>query len=328
MLRIPTTTLAVAAAAAALLLSGCGTTETTPSASAEQLSQPVTVTDSRGTEVTLDQPATRVVGLEWAEVEMLATLGVNPVGVADPEGYATWDSAAPLDDDVQDVGGRGEPSVDSIIALQPDLVVMEADRGTALIRQVEKYVPVIVTAGSDANRNLDRMREDFTMLAEAVGRTDKAQQVLADLDAKIAEGREQINAAGATGSTFAMADGWMEGSNVSIRMFGEGALFSDLAEELGLENAWTGKVDRVWGLGTTDVEGVTALEDDPDLQFLYSASADPDVFAEGLAGNAIWESLPFVQQGNLTKLDKGTWTFGGPAACEKFIDQVLEVYAA
>jgi ferric hydroxamate transport system substrate-binding protein len=325
--RTPTT-LAVAAAAAALLLSGCGTTETTPSAAAEQGSQPVTVTDSRGTTVTLDRPATRVVGLEWAEVEMLGTLGVSPVGVADPKGYATWDSAAPLDDDVQDVGGRGEPSVDSIIALQPDLVVMEADRGTALIRQVQEYVPVIVTSGSDASRNLDRMREDFTMIAQAVGRSDKAEQVLADLDEKIAEGRERIEAAGATGSAFAMADGWMEGSNVSIRMFGKGALFSDVAEKLGLENAWTGKVDPVWGLGTTDVEGVTALEDNKDLRFLYSASAEPDVFTQGLANNPIWESLPFVKRDNMTKLDKGTWTFGGPAACEKFIDQLLEVYAA
>jgi ferric hydroxamate transport system substrate-binding protein len=325
--RTPTT-LAVAAAAAALLLSGCGTTETTPSAAAEQGSQPVTVTDSRGTTVTLDRPATRVVGLEWAEVEMLGTLGVSPVGVADPKGYATWDSAAPLDDDVQDVGGRGEPSVDSIIALQPDLVVMEADRGTALIRQVQEYVPVIVTSGSDASRNLDRMREDFTMIAQAVGRSDKAEQVLADLDEKIAEGRERIEAAGATGSAFAMADGWMEGSNVSIRMFGKGALFSDVAEKLGLENAWTGKVDPVWGLGTTDVEGVTALEDNKDLRFLYSASAEPDVFTQGLADNPIWESLPFVERDNMTKLDKGTWTFGGPAACEKFIDQLLEVYAA
>jgi len=125
-----------------------------------------------------------------------------------------------------------------------------------------------------------------------------------------------------------MADGWMEGSNVSIRMFGKGALFSDVAEKLGLENAWTGKVDPVWGLGTTDVEGVTALEDNKDLRFLYSASAEPDVFTQGLADNPIWESLPFVERDNMTKLDKGTWTFGGPAACEKFIDQLLEVYAA
>ena len=331
MLRFPKTTTAVVATVGALLLSGCGTTETTPSASADRLDrqgQSVTVTDSRGKEVTLDEPATRVVGLEWGEVEMFATLGVSPVGVADPEGYATWDAAAPLDDSVQDVGGRGEPSVDSIVALRPDLVVMEADRGTALIRQIEKYVPVIVTTGSDASRNLERMREDFTMIAKAVGKTDEAEQILEDFDARLADGREQIAAAGATGHKFAMADGWREGGNVNMRMFGQGALFSDVAEELGLENAWTGKVDSTWGLGTTDVEGVTALKDDEDLQFFYSASEDPDVFADGLAGNAIWESLPFVEQGNLHKLDEGTWTFGGPAACEKLIDQVLEVYAA
>ena len=47
-------------------------------------------------------------------------------------------------------------------------------------------------------------------------------------------------------ATFAAAHGWSEGGSVAIRMFGEGSLFSDIAEELGLSNAWTGKVDE-WG---------------------------------------------------------------------------------
>lgn len=326
MFRYPRTTATALAAVGALLLSSCGTTEAAPAANAEGGGQPVTVTDARGKEVTLAQPATRVVGLEWGEVEMLTTLGVEPVGVADPEGYATWDAAEPLSESVEDVGTRGEPSIDAIVALQPDLVVMEGDRGAAAIRQIEKYVPVIVTAGSDASRNLDRMREDFTLIAEAVGKTAEAEQVLADFDARLDAARQQVTEAEAAGSTFAMADGWKEGSNVSIRMFGQGALVSDVAEEIGLENAWTGEVDAMWGLGTTDVEGVTALKEHEDLHFFYSASDGTDVFADGLAGNPIWESLPFVRQGNLHKLDNGTWTFGGPASLEMFLDQVLEVY--
>lgn len=322
----PLTTIAAAALLAAV--AGCGTTETPPDDPEPdgQSAGPVSVTDSRGETISLDAPATNVVGLEWGEVEMLVSLGVMPVGVADIEGYRTWVTAAELDDDVADVGLRGEPSVDSVVALEPDLVVMEAERGSALVEQLEEYVPVLVTTGSDASDNLGRMREDLRMIATAVGREAEAETLLSDLDTAIAEGRQQISDAGAEGRQFAMADGWRQGSSISIRMFGEGALLSEVATALGLTNAWSGEVDEVWGLGTTDVEGLTAL-DGEDLHFFYNASDDDDVFADGLTGNPIWDSLDFVAQGQLHRLPDGIWTFGGPLSCQQFIDAILPVYA-
>ncbi|MFF5214526.1 ABC transporter substrate-binding protein [Micromonospora sp. NPDC000442] len=319
---------ALVAAATAVLLAACGTTENTtePAATTPAASGPVTVTDSRGKEVKLDAPATKVVGLEWGEVEMLVSLGVMPVGVADPKGYATWVSAAKLDAGVKDVGTRGEPSIDSIVALQPDLVVMEDDRGANVITQLEKYVPVIVTKGSDAADNLGRMRADLNMIATAVGKTAEAEKLLADFDAAIADGKKKIADAGAAGKPFAIADGWKEGSTVSIRMFGEGALVSQIGIQLGLTNAWTGETDPAWGLGQTDVEGLTVLKS-PDLHFFYNASDGTDVFADGLNSNAIWKSLPFVKQGNLHRMPDGIWTFGGPLSGKQYIDQLVNTYA-
>ncbi|GIJ35555.1 ABC transporter substrate-binding protein [Verrucosispora sp. WMMD703] len=319
---------ALVAAATAVLLAACGTTENTtePAATTPAASGPVTVTDSRGKEVKLDAPATKVVGLEWGEVEMLVSLGVMPVGVADPKGYATWVSAAKLDAGVKDVGTRGEPSIDSIVALQPDLVVMEDDRGANVITQLEKYVPVIVTKGSDASDNLGRMRADLNMIATAVGKTAEAEKLLADFDAAIADGKKKIADAGAAGKPFAIADGWKEGSTVSIRMFGEGALVSQIGIQLGLTNAWTGETDPAWGLGQTDVEGLTVLKS-PDLHFFYNASDGVDVFADGLNSNAIWKSLPFVEQGNLHRMPDGIWTFGGPLSGKQYIDQLVSTYA-
>ncbi|GII76982.1 ABC transporter substrate-binding protein [Sphaerisporangium rufum] len=329
-------TAALAAALAALTaLTGCGTTEPAAPAAATSAATPtdtataagpVTLTDGLGRQVKLDRPATRVVGLEWGEAEMLVTLGVMPVGVADVKGYGTWVTAARLDGSVKDVGTRAEPSVDSIAALQPDLVVMEGERDAALIKQLEKVAPVLVTKGSDAAGNLDRMRGDFNMIATAVGRTAVAGKVLADFDAALAAGRQKIDAAGAGGRTFAMADGWKQGSTISIRLFGKGALVSDVAERLGLSNAWKGKVDGDWGLGNTDVEGLTALKD-KDVRFFYNASDGEDVFAGGLAGNAIWKSLPFVKAGQVTRLPDGIWTFGGPLSCLQYADAMVKAYA-
>jgi ABC-type Fe3+-hydroxamate transport system substrate-binding protein len=323
-------TLAFAALAGPVLVAAaaCGTTEESPqSAGQTPAAAPVSVTDSRGKAVTLDAPAKRVVGLEWGEVEMLVSLGVMPVGAADIKGYGTWVTAAKLGSTVKDVGTRAEPSVDAIVALQPDLVVMEAERGSTLVTQLEKFVPVLVTKGSDAADNLKRLREDFTMIATAVGKTGEATSVLADFDAHLADAKKKIADAGQAGKQFAIADGWKEGSNVSIRMFGEGALVSQLAIQLGLSNAWTGKTDEVWGLGQTDVEGLTALKG-KDVRFFYNASDGVDVFADGLAGNAIWRSLPFVQQKKLHRMPNGIWTFGGPLSGKQYVDELVKAYTA
>ncbi|MGW5366137.1 ABC transporter substrate-binding protein [Actinopolymorpha pittospori] len=326
---------AALAAGTLLLLSACGTTETptastTSTTSKEQTSAaagPVEVIDGRGKTVRLDAPAKRVVALEWGEAEMLVTLGVMPVGVADTKGYATWVTAEKLDPSVKDVGTRQEPSVDSIVQLNPDLVVMEAERGSPLLAQIEKYVPVLVAKASDASDNLERMRGDFTMIAETVGKRDTADQVLKDFDAAIQQGKQKLGAAGAAGGAFVMADGWQEGNAISIRPFGQGALVSQVAIAAGLKNAWTGKVDKVWGLGQTDVEGLTAIKGE-DVRFLYNASDGSDVFAQGLEENSIWTSLPFVEAGQVHKLTNGIWTFGGPKSCEQYLDELVRVFTA
>ena len=247
-----------------------------------------------------------------------------PVGVADVKGYGTWNGAAKLDDSVTNVGMRGEASVDAIVALQPDLIITEVERSTTVVKQLEKTAPVIVMEGSDSSRNIEHMKANFNLIAKAVGKEDQAAKVLPQLDKALADGKKKLAAAGVAGDGFAMADGWMEGSSVSIRMFGEGSLMSELAEELGLQNQWKGKLDPMWGLGQTDVEGMTALSD---VHFFYSASED-DVFAKGLADNAIWKSRPFVQKDQLYKLEPGTWTFGGPRSCISFVDQVVKALAS
>ncbi|WP_216216797.1 ABC transporter substrate-binding protein [Amycolatopsis aidingensis] len=322
---------AALAALAAVTLSACGTTENAGGAAEDATEKPaggpVTVTDSRGKEIKLDAPASRVVALEWGEAEMLVTLGVMPVGVADTEGYGTWVTSEKLDDSVRDVGTRTEPSVDSIVALNPDLVVMEKTRESNLVQQLEEFVPVLVAKGSDASDNLQRMREDFTMIAAAVGKDAEAKQVLTDFDAALAEGRRKIAAAGAAGQSFVMADGWQDGNAISIRPFGAGALVSQVAIQLGLKNAWPGDVDEVWGLGQTDVEGLTTIKGE-DVRFLYNASDGTDLFAEGLKDNRIWNSLSFVQGGRVHRLTDGIWTFGGPKSCEQFADEIVRIYTS
>ncbi len=314
----------VLAASLLLALTACGTSEPTePAADESAAAQPVSVTDARNKKVDLPKPATKVVGLEWGVIENLITLGVQPVGVADVKGYTTWVTAAKLDAGVKDVGTRGEASVDAIVALNPDLIITTTDEAANTITQLEKAAPVLVVRGADAKNAIPQMKKNLELVGAAIGKSKEATEANAAFDQAVADGKKKIADAGKAGEGFTMADGYKEGSTISIRMFTSGSLLGAVAGELGLKNNWTGAGDPDYGLAQTDIEGLTKLGDG---SFLYIAStADGgDVFGGDLSKNAIWKNLPFVKSNSVHRLSDGIWMFGGPKSTEQFIDATVQ----
>ena len=318
----PTIAITALAGASVLLLTGCSTTEPAGAAGAEAAA--ITVVDDRGESVELAAPAEKIVALEWNTAENLVALGVMPVGVADVEGYGDWVQSETLDESVTDVGQRGEPSVDAIAGLAPDLVLTTTDLSESVIAQIEEFAPVLVVRGADASDPIGQMEKNLERIATATGHEAEGEDVLAGFDEKLAAGTAAIEAAGLAGAPFMMSDSWASGGQVSIRPFAEGALLTAVTEELGLENAWTGQGDADYGLGTTDVEGLTAVGD---VEFLYITNGDADAYQNELAGNAVWQSLPFVQSGRVHRLPDGIWMFGGPSSMNDYIDAVVATLA-
>lgn len=306
----------------ALVVAACGTTEDGDSGkSGAAADEAITVTDAAGRTVELDEPAKKIVTLEWSETETVLSLGLDLVGTADPQQFAVWDAAEPLPEGVKDVGLRSEVSAETIAALEPDLVILEAVDDPATVKQLEKVVPVLVTQGSDAaDGDLDRLRDDVNLIAQATGTQKQAKQLLSDMDTSLQEARGKVQDAGAEGKPFVMMDGSKEGSVVNVRMFAQGSLASEVGEEIGLKNVWAKKGDEDWGLHTTDVEALTAVKDE-DVHAFYSASNE-DAFGAGMKGNRVWEGLPFVKKGNTTRFEKGTWPFGGPKSVESMANQM------
>jgi ABC-type Fe3+-hydroxamate transport system substrate-binding protein len=331
------TLIAAGAIALPVLLAGCGTTDPAdasgdapaPNASAdcaddttETSTGPVELTDSYGRSVELDEPASRVAVLEWQQVEDVLSLCLTPVAVADVEGYRTWNTAEELPEGVEDVGGRGEPNLDALFATNPDLVIVEAyTADDAIIKQLEKYdVPVLATKGADAADPIQNMLDTFDLIAEATGRGERAEVVTEEFETTLADAKAEVESAASTTTDFVYFDGWVQGGNVAIRPFGQGSLVGELGEELGLTNAWTGKVDPAYGLGQTDIEGLT---DVGDATFFHTGTKDPsgDFIAEA-QDNRVWQSLPAVSEDRIHAFPEGIWTFGGPRSAE----QVLHAY--
>ncbi|MFF9064449.1 iron-siderophore ABC transporter substrate-binding protein [Streptomyces sp. NPDC014891] len=310
------------ATTAALTLTACGTTE--PAADdAKKTTERITLTDATGAKVELDGPAKKVIGTEWNVVEHLIELGVDPVGVSDVKGYKTWDTAVPLKNEPKDIGTRGEPSMETIAALKPDLILATSDLPPAAVKQLRKIAPVLEVKAADAADPIGAMTKNLDLIAKATGTTDKATELKKQFEAKLEEGRKALADAKLAGAKYAFADGYVVSNQVSLRPYTSGSLIGAVNEKLGLKNAWTVKGDPAYGLGATDVEGLTKIGD---VQFAYigndgDASSNP--FTGVLAKDKVWTSLPFVKKGNVHRLPDGVWMFGGPGSMNKYVDSVV-----
>lgn len=347
MIRIPSLTAAAATiAVAAFALTGCGTTTVASAgndivAAASQdcsadttatSTDAVSMTDGVGRTVKLDKPAERIAVLEWQQIEDALTLCVAPVAVSDAAGYGTYVSAETIPEGVVDIGTRGEPDLDTLYAANPDLIIIEAfGADDELIATLEKRgVPVLATLGANGADQIGNMKNVFSMIAEATGRTERAEQVLGSFDQYLSDAKAKVQAANMPTSSFLFFDGWIEGGNVVIRPYGKGALFTELGEELGMTAAWTdeidksygsGGVDPAYGLGMTDIEGLTAVGE---ANLFYSNDDTADSYVKELTKNPIWTALPAVKEDRAYAFPAGVWGAGGPLSCQQAIDAFVD----
>lgn len=351
MTRIPRlATASAAAVVVALAVSACGTTDTEQAQeqepSAAPVSQecaedttatstgPVSMTDGLGRTVELERPAERVAVLEWQQIEDALSLCVAPVAVSDVEGYTTYVTAEDLPEGTTDVGLRQEPDLDTLYASDPDLIIVEAVSADdeVLAQLEERDVPVLATVGADPEDPIGNMKDVFSMIAEATGREERGDQVLQDFDQHLADAKQQVEGTDMATDEFVYFDGWVDAGNLTIRPYGEGALFTALGEELGMRTAWTedieasygdGGVVPAYGLSSTDLEGLTAVGD-ANLFYANDEAAEGG-YVEALESNPLWTSMPAVQEGRAHAFPPSIWGAGGPKSNEQAIDAYVEI---
>ncbi|MBE1878429.1 iron-siderophore ABC transporter substrate-binding protein [Myceligenerans pegani] len=330
-----TPVLAATAFLAAAALAACGTTDPATDSTggdtqtAGSAAGPVTVTDAAGEEVTLEAPAEDVVALEWNQAEMVTTLGVDLVGLSDVEGYTSWvGTSEPLRNEPRDVGTRREPSIEAIAELEPDLIIgSPTSIPEDAIEQIERIAPVVLLQSADGADPLGTMRSSFETVATLLGKEAEAEQELADFDATLAENAAAIDEAGLTGTPVVLTSPYAEGSTLSIRMHGPRSSVQAVALELGLASAWEDPGDDGYGLSNIDLEGLTELPDD--TQFLYWGNdGEDDPVETSMAGNPLWEELPFVQAGQVHEVAVGIWAYGGPASMAAWSDDLVRALGA
>jgi len=288
----------------------------------------VSATDVLGRTVTLPEPAKRVV-LSFYYEDFIAITGPGAmdrvVGVSlspwkdwRPNQYAAYLNAIPSIADLPDVGDteNGTFSIEKVISLKPDLVVLAAWSWNALGENVEQFeqagIPVVVL---DYNaQTLEKHVASTLALGKLMGTEDRAEKLAADYKAQYGDTMARVAKAGPSPNKV-YVELAQKGPGTIGNSYGNG-MWGTVIESVGGTNIAKGQVEN-WG--PLNPEYVIAQQ--PDIILLAGSEwvnkpeavlvgfgADPKLAQERMAAyltRAGWSDLPAVKTGNVHAIYHG-----------------------
>lgn len=263
----------------------------------------------------------RIVALTWSQAEILLTLGITPVGVATVPGYRKWQSNyPPLPDSVVDLGHRGNPNLDVIARLQPDLILGYNFRHQNQLERLQGIAPTLLyrqyPSASDPDfRYFQQMLRITRELGKLLQREAEAEAAIASLFTTIADAKARIAASGLAGQPVVL--GKFVGMGMGLRVFTDAAMAADVANQLGLSNQWHHalpgrdfshiQLPQMLALGNCHL---IIFGDDSDETRIMQQSA-------------IWPHLEFVQSNRVYRVPN-SWGFGGPASATRMAQRISD----
>ena len=188
--------LIAAGVVAALALTGCSSREGADSPQ-QAGAGALTITDQRGQNVTLDGPAERVAFTVMPAPSIFAAVdrsydrivGINSSTLKANQGgmFATMFPASAGSPTV--AGSDFLPNVETLLELDPDVVVQWGDRGPDVIRPIEDAGFPVVGLEYGTQEDLESW---ITLFAQIAGKPDRGEELVAWQHAEIAEMREKV----------------------------------------------------------------------------------------------------------------------------------------
>lgn len=269
----------------------------------------VTITDMYDREVTLAEPATRIVALTASDCEILCALGCEEmlVGRGQYCDYPESILAVPV------VQSGAETNIEEILALAPQVVLMSD------MAQSKEVVDILEENGVKvAVSNADDIAGTFTaieMIGALMGKDEAADALIADMQQTFDGIKEKSEDAGKTV--------YFEVSPLQYGLWtaGAGTFMDELAAMCGLTNAFA------------DIQGWSAISEEQVL------ARDPDYivtismyFGEGptpveeIMGRAGWNGLKAVEGGSVYNADSNAISRPGPRLKDAALDLYRFVY--
>lgn len=270
-----------------------------------------TVDHARGsTEVPADPQ--RVVVLDLGELDSALALGVTPVGaVRAPVNTGLLSYVQEQAGDIELVGEVGEPNLEQIAGLEPDLILGSELRVADFYDELSAIAPTVFTETVGV-----AWKDNLKVHAEALGRQDEASVLLADYEQRA----EQV---GAT------VDDAVQASVVrfvpgEIRLYARDNFIGTVLEDVGVARPPVQDVEEF----DVVVSAERIDEAAGDVIFVGTYGDPVDTDGPGVLGGPLWQGLPAVQAGDVHEVDDDVWFLGtGVGAAELVLDDLERILA-
>lgn len=261
--------------------SGTTTTATAaPTGVGESQAGPVSV-ESCGTELTVQAPAQRLVGMSPGSTELLLRLGVGDrlVGQAQVDIGDLPDDVAGEVADVPALSEDVPPAREDLLATEPDLVVTQttyeltAEQGFASQEQLQEagagaYVATAGCFDRRAEGTVTDLFTDIENLGLLLGVPDEAATLVAEYEEELAE----IEAATSGQEPLTVAQVFVAGSDLSV--IGAG-IERDIIDRAGGENVFQPDEPQFADFFAAQVNPEVVAERNPDA-FVFAAATEDD----------------------------------------------------
>lgn len=288
-----------AALGGGLLLTACGQSENRSAAG-------LTVKDQRGRTIKLDGPARRIVTIPFPAAAIMIAVDRSVDHVVGMHNFS-WTAARDgvlgsffpgvLDVKHDLASETFSPNVESILALEPDLVVQWADQGDEIIKPLDNAGLNVLGVQYGT---LDDVAAWVMMFSTALGKPERGRAMAVRLAADLAE--EKARTAKRTGAAPSILyfNRFVEG----LKVAGSKTLNDDYITLVGASNA----AAEVTALADVDLEQV--LSWDPDIIVLgnFDAALPKDVY-----GDRRWKDVAAVRSKRVYKAPLGGYRWDPPS---------------
>ncbi len=267
---------------------------------------PQTYTDSLQREVTLLQPAQKIVSLAPSNTELLFAIGAGSqvVGRDDFSDYPAEAAQLPS------VGGSmGDYNLEAIVALQPDLVLLSELNSSDLVQSLENLGLKVYYLGNPVE--IEGLYTNLETLGKITGHEADAASLIESLKAKVSKVDELI----ATTSTRPLVFYELDATEPTKPWTaGPGTFVDQLITRAGGENLG-GSLDGAW----VQISQEALIINDPEI--IVMGDSIYGITAEQVAKRAGWENLKAVTDGQIYPFDDDLASRPGP----RLVDGLIEL---
>jgi iron complex transport system substrate-binding protein len=261
-------------------------------------SVPITLTDGRGVEVSLDAPAERIVSLAPSNTELLFAIGAGGQ-VVGRDSFSDYPEDALSITDIG--GGFGEIDTETLLTLEPDLV-LSADIIAPEQNEALEDLGLTVFVLPNPLELID-LYENVTVVGTLTGHLEEAAALVIDLESRVAEVVATVAGAGTTPLVFYQLDStdpnapWTSGPGTFIDTLITMAGGTNLGASLS--DAWA------------QISAEEVIAQDPDI-ILMGDAVWSGLTSEDVAARPGWETITAVQTGQVYAFDDNLVSRPGP----------------